>query len=671
MAIVRENSRSAAMADLHTEVESSEEATAMQRPRAVTWRSVGLCLLLLPLNSYWVVQMEVIRYSAHPTTISLLFNTIFILFCLTVLNRLVSRVAPRAALERGELLLIYSILCIGSCVSGHDMLEVFVPMLTWTFKHADGTNTWATLINPHLRPALFVSDPDIYKGYYRGNDSVWHLNYIRAWLPVTLIWTLFVSTLLFVMLCINAILRKQWTDNERLTYPIVQLPLEITREQAFQPQGLFLNRLFWLGFVIAGAVDMINSLNYYYPSIPTVLTPGFGQSYLDIAPFFVTKPWNAIGWTPLSFYPFMIGLGMFMPVDFLFSMVFFYWFWKFEHVAAVAAAYDQDPRFPYTENQAFGAYISFCTYSIWMSRNYLRQVLLRAFGKSSTLDDSREPMSYRAAIGGIFAGVSALIAFAGYMGLPWHIGVLFFLIYFALALAITRMRAELGTPVHDLHFTGPEAIMTRVAGSRAFNADTLTVFSIFFWFNRAYRSHPMPHQLEAYKLAEQSKTEYRKWTGAMLVLGSVAVFVSFWTILHLMYSYGAEGKSHMTFGAEAYDQLTTWLKSPVLGKFPEGMAIFVGFGVAFLLQWLRVRVPWWPLHPLAFAVTSSWEINLVWGPLFLAWVCKSLILRYGGRGGFHRSLPFFFGLMLGQFVVGSLWNIYGICRELPTYQFWQ
>jgi hypothetical protein len=101
------------------------------------------------------------------------------------------------------------------------------------------------------------------------------------------------------------------------------------------------------------------------------------------------------------------------------------------------------------------------------------------------------------------------------------------------------------------------------------------------------------------------------------------------------------------------------------------MAVCVGFGIAFLLQWLRVRLPWWPLHPLAFAVTSSWEINLVWGPLFLAWMFKSLILRYGGRGGFHRALPFFIGLMLGQFVVGSLWNIYGITRGLPTYQFWQ
>lgn len=647
------------------------EPAIVRAPRAVTWKSVILCLILLPVNAYWVVQMEVIRYSAHPTTISLLFNTVFILLCLTLINKLVSNYAPRIAMQRGELLLIYTVLCIGSCVSGHDMLEVFVPMLTWPFKHATTANNWANLINPHLRKYLFVSDESIYKGYYIGSDSVWHVRYIKAWLPVTLYWTLFVSLLLFVMLCVNSLLRKQWTDSERLTYPIVQLPLQITSEQAFEPAGIFRNRLFWIGFAVAGLIDQINSLNYYYPSIPTVLTPGFGKSFLDIGQYFTSKPWSSIGWTPLSFYPFMIGLGMFMPLDFLFSCVFFYWFWKLESVTSVALAYDQDPRFPYTENQAFGAYLSFCLYSVFISRSYLKQVFMRIFGKASTLDDSREPMRYRSAALGIVVGLSCLLIFAHAMGLPYLIGILFFVIYFALALAITRMRAELGTPIHDLHFTGPEMIMTRVAGTRAFSADTLTVFAVFFWFNRAYRSHPMPQQLEGFKLAEQSRTSYRQWSRAMLVLGSFAVFVGFWAVLHLMYSYGAEGKSNMTFGAEAYNKLDGWLKTPEVGKPPEFFAITVGFGIAFLLQFLRVRFPWWPLHPLAFAVTSSWEINLVWCPLFLAWLFKSLILRYGGRGGFHKALPFFIGLMLGQFVVGSIWNIYGIAVGLPTYQFWQ
>lgn len=143
-----------------------------------------------------------------------------------------------------------------------------------------------------------------------------------------------------------------------------------------------------------------------------------------------------------------------MPLDFLFSCIFFYWFWKFEKVFAVAMAWDQDPRFPYTESQAFGAYLSFFLYAAWISRNYLRQVVLKALGKPSTADDSREPISYRAALLGVLAGGVGLISFAIYLGMtPW-VAVLFFLTYFGLAISITRMRAELGTPIHDLHFTG-------------------------------------------------------------------------------------------------------------------------------------------------------------------------------------------------------------------------
>jgi hypothetical protein len=35
----------------------------------------------------------------------------------------------------------------------------------------------------------------------------------------------------------------------------------------------------------------------------------------DIAAYMPGKPWNAIGWTPISFYPYAIGLGFLLPVD--------------------------------------------------------------------------------------------------------------------------------------------------------------------------------------------------------------------------------------------------------------------------------------------------------------------------------------------------------------------
>jgi hypothetical protein len=38
---------------------------------------------------------------------------------------------------------------------------------------------------------------------------------------------------------------------------------------------------------------------------------------------------------------------------------------------------------------------------------------------------------------------------------------------------------------------------------------------------------------------------------------------------------------------------------------------------------------------------------------------------------YRNSLPFFYGLILGQFIPGSLLNIWGIATGTPTYQFWQ
>ena len=123
------------------------------------------------------------------------------------------------------------------------------------------------------------------------------------------------------------------------------------------------------------------------------------------------------------------------------------------------------------------------------------------------------------------AGPGALVGFSVALGLAWWLAVLFFLIYLALALAITRMRAELGTPVHDLHFTGPDWTLTDLlghAGHRA--ARAWRVFSLFFWFNRAYRCHPMPHpagSVQDGRADAAARREMRGWFWALLLAGAV------------------------------------------------------------------------------------------------------------------------------------------------------
>jgi hypothetical protein len=115
---------------------------------------------------------------------------------------------------------------------------------------------------------------------------------------------------------------------------------------------------------------------------------------------------------------------------------------------------------------------------------------------------------------------------------------------------------ERGTPVHDLVFTGPDWALTDILGTRAIGAAGLGVFSLFFWFNRAYRSHPMPVQLEAFKMAEQTGAarEMRGWFWALLLAGGVGMLCAFWVMLACYYQYGGLAKVQMTFGPEAWDR---------------------------------------------------------------------------------------------------------------------
>ena len=129
--------------------------------------------------------------------------------------------------------------------------------------------------------------------------------------------------------------------------------------------------------------------------------------------------------------------------------------------------------------------------------------------------------------------------------------VVFFVLYYAFALSITRLRAELGTPVHDFHATGPDQIMTEVFGTRILGGRTLTAFSLYHFFNRTYRSHPIPHLGEGIKIASQTGMDSKRLFWVMVVALFISAPVFFWVYLHLSYKY--QGSMLMRFGLSHTD----------------------------------------------------------------------------------------------------------------------
>lgn len=655
----------------------------------VTLKAAAIGLILIPINSFWIIQLEVVRYT-HPTLIHPLSNVIFIVLILTVFSLLLHKLSPKLALRRGELLSVYVMLCVASSLCSHDMMEILVTILGHPFRFATPENEWRDLFWRELPTWLTVRDERALISYYEGNSSLYIAQHIRAWLTPALWWIAFIFMLLFVMLCINTILRKQWTERERLTYPIIQLPLEMTDLKS----GFFKNGVMWMGFGLAAAISIINFLNSIFPSVPYI--PVKRQS---ISHLFTDKPWNAMGGVRLSFYPFAIGISFLIPLDLLFSCWAFYWFYKMELVLGSVMGWRSLSRFPYANEQAFGAYIGLLAFALWAGRSHLLQIIRFFVGCGNTgqptshyifqftrvntannarmravVDDSAEPMPYRVAALGLVAGMIFFTIFSYKASMSLWVIPIFFGIYFLLATMIARLRAELGFLVHDLHQIDPHGMITTGFGTRRLGASNLTVFSLYMFFNRAYRAHPMPQQLEAFKIAERTRLNARHFTFIIMLAAAVGAIATFWLLLDGYYRHGAEsgyyGPWALGFGRGVYRQLENWLNYPRGTDWPA--VAFMGGGLTFtaFLMIIRTRFLWWPFHPLGYAMANSWGMYNLWCCLFVTWILKSIVLRHGGLKSYRRAIPFFLGLALGDYALGNLWSILSILTNSTLYQFW-
>jgi len=291
------------------------------QPSGITTRSLILALFLIPVNCYWVLWMETVVQLAYPTTIALFFNAVFTVLVLILANIFLKRLSTRFVLSQSELLVIYVMVSIASVICGRSGVEIAVSLAAHPFWFATPENDWKNLFWQYILHWLAVDDKHALRGYYEGEATLYTTEHIRAWLVPSLAWFGFFFTLIFTMLCINVIVRKEWIENEKLAYPVIQLPLSMTKS------GFFSNKLMWAGFIIAASLDILNGLHHLYPAIP-----GIYLKMRSVSHYFTEKPWNAIGGTHISFYPFVIGLGFFMPLTMSFSCWFFYLFWKAQGV---------------------------------------------------------------------------------------------------------------------------------------------------------------------------------------------------------------------------------------------------------------------------------------------------------------------------------------------------
>lgn len=645
---------------------SGSETHTPRRPLAITWRSIILGAILIPPNCYWIMYVEGIMHSGHPTAISLFWNVVFCMLVLVIINLGIKRVAPRIALTQAEFVTLYVMLMIASALAGHDSLQLGLPAMCHPFYFATSENGWASQFHRYLPKWLMVSDLDILKGFYTGGASLYEPRVLLAWLFPVLWWCAFIVALGTVGMCMTIIMRKQWTEHERLSFPIVQLPMAITKDGG--NVSFFKNKMLWIGIAIGAGIDLMNGLNKFFPNVPYL---PLRHDSVDLSNFIASQPWKSIGWTPRPLYPFIIALGFLLPLDLSFSVWFFYVFRKIQQVLLFVYPFPDLPKMPYFAQQSSGAWLTYFGFALWMARGHLKSVWKRIKGEPGGADDSDEPVSYRTAVALMVIAGLFLFWFTRRAGMGPYAIVPFFAIYFLLSIGISRMRAELGPPAHEMA-GGMDSgnIMATVVGTRALGPATLSIIPLMWWFSgRGYRTNMMPCQLESFRMANQANASPRGLAWAMLIALGFGGLSAYWAGLHLQYQIGSRPGGMVDHDWGQWIELSSRLSNP---SGPDFVGVGFMIGAALFTAWLfvmRSYFIWWPFHPAGYALSMAFGVDYFWLCMVVSWLLKWIVMRWGGLGTYRKLIPMVFGIILGEYMVGAFWSVISVVLRVSTYDF--
>ena len=180
---------------------------------------------------------------------------------------------------------------------------------------------------------------------------------------------------------------------------------------------------------------------------------------------------------------------------------------------------------------------------------------------------------------------------------------LFFAIYFIIVLVLTRMRAEQGFPVHAMENMPNHHILVDGFGTRILGTNNLVALTLYRWFNRSYTSHPMPHQLEGFKLSERSGIAPRRLFFALLGVSGVRCRDGVRCYpLYLLYlwcfEYGGWQRLGNRFWWPRLQRTPTLDLLPHRTEPPSPLVVSrLAYSSRHCLMFMRARFFWWPLPP--------------------------------------------------------------------------
>jgi hypothetical protein len=650
-------------------------------PRAVTWRSllvgtaaVALVCGLTPYNDF-VLSDTSLAAGFMPLA------AVLILFVLVVgINAPLHRWAPRRALTTGELAVVVLMTLVACGLPNWGLMRFLVPQPVAPFHlGASDAQFWRAFTGLDL-PAWLFPVPDVAEGrtspivtwFYRrvpaGERIPW-----SAWAVPLVAWGVFAFAMLATLVAVARLVLEQWANNERLPFPLVQVQAALIEPPApgRSLNDLFRSRTLWVGLTVVFVIHSLSGLNAYFPKNVPDVPLGY-----DLTGVFADPPFSylraKVKAAVVSFT--IVGVTYFIRSKAAFSLWAVYLLVNLVDVQH--GVMQREMLSAAWGDQHLGACIAFIAGILWIGRHHWGRVLRAAVGAGR---DRTYALTFWIAI----AGVVTMLGWLWVVGVQLWVAAMIVSFILAAHLVVARVVAETGLPFYrsgiqasQVYTNLPAAAFT---GRDIYFAGVFTVLGPL-----TTRDSVMTfalHGMGVTRAAGVADRAERRGVAAAIALTLIVGFgVAAATTLYCQYSYPTpmtrdavpQGNN---FGAvyvperDVADPFVAYTE----GRFPPKkhspiVHVAIGFVVTALLEVASLRWASWPLLPVGFVASYGAFIQNAWFSVFVGWLAKVLIVRFGGSSLFQRARPLFVGIIFGEGLAAGVWLVINAILVLNGYE---
>jgi len=575
-----------------------------------------------------------------------------------------------------ELLVTWALMVLLSGIAWTGLARTFFINITAPYHFATVENRWDEVLHPLLPESWYPQSQEAIAQFYNGLDGGRQMGWLEvfsnipwdAWLVPLAGWAGFVLLCYIVIACVVSLLSKQGLYNERMNFPLLRVPLLM--QEAIDNDELgrfFANRFLLAGLLIPVCLHLLNGLNFYNPSIPSIPT-------LILAGKFFPKHGLFSGFYKLKIYifPAFIGFAFLTSKQISFSFWLFYiagalliglLYFLGLNIPAAALGITFGPTIARPEEmQMVGAYLVFFVFLAWLARFHFLDILQKGFGFKKGLNEEQEWLSTRLAFWGAVGGGLAIVLWCHYFGLPFLFSFLVVGAFFLFTLVATRVICQGGIAYFTLTAAPLDGVLA-FFGTKFFSGVGLVVAGVVQKLLFVdLRESLMASLLHTRKVTDKTTNNRQIFTVIMLTLVA-GIVVSFLAMLVLSYKFGVRelGLDWATRTTVAvYDDIYSLVESPAE---PSQWVMIFTLAGAFVMLVLVIcyhRFYWWPIHPIGYLTAYSSALRILWFSFFIGWLFNALCIRYGGVVLFKKLRNFFIGLIIGDFLMAGSWAIYGL-----------